>query len=57
MKTDEKLALATARVQHNQLKRNKVVYGENRDLLIRAILKAPIPNWGNAKVTVTKNGI
>jgi hypothetical protein len=53
----ERSKLKTAKAQYKASKKNKLVFNETRDAMIRLFLGAKMPNFGSIKFTVTKLGV
>ena len=45
--------LKQAKLDYKHALKNKVLYEERRNNLLRALLDSEIPKWGNLKVIVT----
>jgi len=45
--------LKEAKLNYKKALKNKVMYKEQRDNLLRAILDSDMPKWGNLKIIVT----
>lgn len=55
---EQREEIAKAKSSVKQLKKkNRVHYMSMRDDIIRSVLNAKTPSWGNLRLTVTKNGI
>jgi hypothetical protein len=46
--------LKQAKRQHKAALRNKIVYNERRDNIVRQILNSETPNWGSLKIDLVR---
>lgn len=56
-KTEEKMVLKTAMINHKRLKRNYPMYNELRNEMISQIISYGTPKWGSIRLNITKGGI